>query len=266
MKVIRFTYGEKEFYGIQEGKYLKEIQKRSNSPGGILEEIVKGNYSPGEGSFPKDEVKILPPCSPTKVICLGLNYRTHAQEFNQPIPEKPILFIKPSTSVTGSGEAIILPPHSKRVDYEAELGVVIGKKCYRVEQKESLEYVAGYTCANDVTARDLQPKNGQWAYSKGFDTFAPLGPCLETEIDDPENLGIRGYLNGKLVQQDNTKEHIFCVAYLIEYISHCMTLLPGDVIMTGTTSGVGPLQPGDNFEVEVPAIGTLYNHVKNLTE
>jgi len=209
--------------------------------------------------FKSSEVQLISPCLPSKVICLGLNYRSHAEEMNIPLPKKPIIFIKPSTSVIGPGADIIAPPQSKRVDYEAELGVVIGRKAFSVSAENALDYVAGYTCANDVTARDKQPKEGQWTYAKSFDTFCPLGPVIETGIDNPEGLVVQGFLNGKKVQEAPTSDHYFTVAEIIEFVSGCMTLLPGDVILTGTPSGIGQLKPGDKFEVVIEGIGTLEN-------
>jgi len=264
MKIARFSSNQNIFYGILENKLLKAITCTSDSLyyGSILPDLLEGKYQLTGDTFSLEEVKLLPPSAPSKVLCLGLNYRNHAEEFKLPVPEKPILFMKPSTTVIGDQDYILYPPQSNHVDYEAELGVVIGKECYRVKAKNALSYVIGYTCTNDITARDFQPKQGQWTYAKGFDTFAPMGPWMETEINDPENLEIKGYLNGSLVQHDHTREHIFSVDYLIEYISHCMTLLPGDVIMTGTPSGVGPLRPGDTFEVVINAIGKMENKVK----
>lgn len=213
-------------------------------------------------SFNANKIRLLAPCIPSKAICLGLNYRSHAEEMGHPLPDFPILFMKPSTAVIGTGEPIIYPPQSKRVDYEAELAVVIGRKAYRVSRDNALEYVFGYTCANDVTARDKQPADGQWTYAKSFDTFCPLGPVIETSIDNPEELEIQGFLNDKLVQQSSTRDHHFSVSEIIEFVSNCMTLLPGDVIMTGTPSGIGPLHPGDHFKVTIEGIGTLVNPVK----
>ncbi|MFO8066913.1 MAG: fumarylacetoacetate hydrolase family protein [Bacteroidales bacterium] len=212
-------------------------------------------------NFALDEINIISPCLPSKIVCLGLNYRSHAEELNLKMPEVPIIFMKPSTSVIGPGEKIIYPPQSRRVDYEAELGVVIGRRAHRVQKSEALNYVFGYTCANDVTARDKQTPDGQWAYAKSFDTFCPLGPVIETEIKNPEALPIKGLLNGKVVQEATTADHLFTVAEIIEYVSGCMTLLPGDVIMTGTPSGIGPFVAGDNFEVNIEGIGSLNNEL-----
>jgi len=177
------------------------------------------------------------------------------------IPSEPVIFIKPSTAVIGPGEAIIYPRSAARVDYEAELGVVIKKKARNVPAGNAAEYIEGYTCFNDVTARDLQKKDVQWSRAKSFDTFAPIGPCVKTDID-PSRLRIRSYLNGELKQDSNTSDFIFDVPRLVDFISGVMTLLPGDVIATGTPSGVGPMGPGDEITVEIEGIGRLTNRVE----
>lgn len=254
MKLVRFFDKQSVSYGKLEGESVFELA-------GSHQDWCAGRFIETGRQFLKDEIKLLSPCLPSKVVCLGLNYRSHAEEMKLILPAEPILFIKPSTSVIGPGEAIVYPPQSRRVDYEAELGVVIGRRTHRVGRAEALDSVLGYTCANDVTARDKQPANGQWTYSKGFDTFCPIGPVIETALDDPEKLQIKGFLNGRLVQEVTTADHYFPVAEIIEFISGCMTLLPGDVIMTGTPSGIGPLKPGDNFAVFIEGIGTLHNEV-----
>ena len=176
------------------------------------------------------------------------------------LPKEPLLFIKPSTSVIGPGEAIVYPKMSKRVDYEAELAVVIGKVAKKVPEEKAGDYILGYTCLNDVTARDLQPKEGQWTTSKGFDTFCPIGPWIVTDIE-PYHLDVLSYLNGERRQHSNTKNLIFGPHQLVSFISHVMTLLPGDVIATGTPSGIGPMAVGDKIDVVIEGIGTLSNHV-----
>ena len=256
MKLLRFNYDQKTSYGVLKDGVVEEII-------GSLVNVIENNYSFSGNTYPLEKVKLLSPSWPSKVLCLGLNYRSHAEELNFPVPSRPILFMKPSTAVIGHCETVRYPPQSKQVDYESELAAVIGRKCYRVDQAQALDYVVGYSCANDVTARDLQSKDGQWTYSKSFDTFSPLGPWIETGIEDPESLQVCGYLNGKLVQKGFTSDHIFCLAYLIYYISHCMTLLPGDAIMTGTPAGIGQMKPGDTFKVQIPGIGELVNNVIN---
>jgi 2-keto-4-pentenoate hydratase/2-oxohepta-3-ene-1,7-dioic acid hydratase in catechol pathway len=252
MKLVRFAVKGQIHTGILEGNTVIEVQP----PAG---DWLDHSFAPTGRRFDLSAVTLKAPCEPSKVVCVGLNYRCHAEEVKLELPRKPILFLKPSTAVIGPEEPIIYPAVSRRVDYESELGVVIGRRASRVRAAEALQYVFGYTCANDVTARDKQPKAGQWTYAKGFDSFCPLGPYIETGIDDPENLSIEGYLNGRLVQAGHTSGHIFPVAELIAFISGCMTLLPGDVIMTGTPRGIGPLQPGDRFAVVIEGIGRLEN-------
>jgi 2,4-didehydro-3-deoxy-L-rhamnonate hydrolase len=208
---------------------------------------------------------------PGKIICIGLNYRDHAQESGQPLPEEPVLFAKFANSVVGSGEAIVIPSVTERVDYEAELCVVMGHVARDVPVAEALSYVAGYTCANDVSARDLQFRSGQWTRGKTVDTFLPTGPWLVTadEIPDPQALGMRCLLNGQVMQASNTSQMIFGVAQLVSFISRTVTLEPGDLIATGTPSGVGYarkppvyLRPGDTVRVEIEGIGALVNPVR----
>ncbi len=206
------------------------------------------------------EVKVLPPCTPTKIVCVGLNYTDHAKELSQQIPNEPVLFIKPISSMIASGDNIIYPKQSKRVDYEAELAVVIGRRTHHVTAEKAKDHILGYTCFNDVTARDLQPIDVQWTRAKSFDTFAPIGPFIATDLD-PMNLAIKSKLNGTVKQDSNTKNMIFNVYQLVEFISDVMTLELGDVIATGTPAGVGPMQKGDTIEIEIEKIGTLKNKV-----
>lgn len=210
-----------------------------------------------------ENIKILSPVSPSKVVAVGLNYRDHAAELNMEIPDEPIIFIKPSTTVIGPEDNIIYPPQSKNVHYEAELAIVISKKAEKVSEEDALDYVLGYTVLNDVTARDLQEKDGQWTRSKSFNTFCPIGPWIETDIN-PHNRNISLKVNGELKQDSNTENLIFSVEEIISFISNIMTLNPGDVIATGTPPGVGSLQVGDMVEVEIEGIGILKNFVKSL--
>jgi 2-keto-4-pentenoate hydratase/2-oxohepta-3-ene-1,7-dioic acid hydratase in catechol pathway len=252
MRIVRFEMQGRTGYGILEGEKI-EVLWDAPYEGGLAKttgEVV---------SLP--EVTLLAPCEPSKIVAIGLNYRDHAAEFGNPIPEEPLIFLKPSTAVIGPDEAIVYPEMSRRVDYEAELAVVIGKTARNVKEADFRDYVLGYTCINDVTARDLQKKDGQWTRAKGFDTFAPLGPWIKTEIANPDNLTVEGYLNGERRQHSNTSNLIFPVAYLISFISRIMTLLPGDVIATGTPSGIGPMQVGDVVEIRVEDIGTLRNRL-----
>ena len=249
MKIVRFTTGQKVEYGILSGAVIKGIK---DSPFHELGHSDR-RYNLGE-------VELLPPCSPPKIVALGLNYHSHAEELKLPIPAEPLLFMKPSTAVIGPEDNIVYPESSEQVDYEGELGVVIKSRAYRVPSGKALDYVLGYTCFNDVTARDLQRKDKQWTRAKGFDTFAAIGPCIETELD-PGNADIKTYLSGELKQQVNTSDLIFPVPKLISFISHIMTLMPGDVIATGTPSGIGPMHPGDTIEIKIEGIGTLRNYV-----
>jgi 2-keto-4-pentenoate hydratase/2-oxohepta-3-ene-1,7-dioic acid hydratase in catechol pathway len=205
------------------------------------------------------DVELLAPSAPTKIICIGLNYREHADELKMKLLDEPIIFLKPPSAVQDPGKEIIYPQSSVQVDYEGELGVVIGKRCKNVAAKEYASYILGYTCFNDVTARDLQRKDGQWTRSKSFDTFAPFGPWIATI--DPHDADIETRINGSVRQKSNTSDLIFDVPRLVEFISAVMTLLPGDVIATGTPPGVGPLQVGDRIEVEIEGIGVLENKV-----
>jgi 2-keto-4-pentenoate hydratase/2-oxohepta-3-ene-1,7-dioic acid hydratase in catechol pathway len=249
MKIIRYSEGGLVKWGVIEEDRIHEMRGEPFGQFGL---------GPGKKNF--KEARLLAPCHPSKIVALGLNYRDHAEEVKLPVPEKPLLFIKPSTSVIGPEEAIIYPKISKRVDYEAELALVIKKVARNVPEERAADYILGYTCLNDVTARDLQPKDGQWTIAKGFDTFAPIGPWIETDID-PSNLEISSYLNGERRQHSNTRNLIFGPHYLVSFISHIMTLLPGDVIATGTPSGIGPMAIGDRVGVAIEGIGTLSNHV-----
>jgi len=211
--------------------------------------------------FPISAVKFLPPVDPPKIICVGLNYRDHAEELKMKIPDEPVIFMKPPSAVIGHEDVIELPEQSERVDYEGELAVIIGKKCRNVSREDASEYIFGYTCFNDVTARDLQQKDGQWTRAKSFDTFAPIGPYI-VDIENPSNLKIETRLNGKVVQSSSTSNLIFDVPKLIEFVSSIMTLKEGDIIATGTPAGVGSLKSGDVVEVEIEKIGILRNFVR----
>ena len=204
--------------------------------------------------------RILSPVTPSKVVAIGLNYRDHAAEMNKPLPAEPLMFLKPSTAVIGPGDAIRIPPDVGEVHYEAELGVVIGKRASRVSADNAMEHVLGLTCLIDVTARELQRREVQYTRAKGFDTFAPIGPCIAVGLD-PAALDVEGWLNGERKQSSNTRQLIFPVPQIVAFVSNVMTLLPGDVIATGTPSGVGPLKPGDTFTVKIPGIGELTNRV-----
>ena len=252
MRIVRFALQGRTGYGILEGEKISVLWSTPYD-GGLANttgEIV---------SLP--EITLLAPCEPTKIVALGLNYRDHAAEFRHPLPEEPLLFMKPSTAVIGPDADIVYPGMSRRVDYEAELAVVIGKPCRHVRAEDFRDYVLGYTAINDVTARDLQQQDGQFTRAKSFDTFAPLGPWIETEIPDPDHLRVEAYLNGVKRQDSNTSNLVFSVATLVAFISRIMTLLPGDVIATGTPSGIGPMSPGDVVEVRLESIGALRNRI-----
>jgi len=249
VKIVRFTTDGRNRYGILRGSVIREIEGK---PFRHIKET--------EHSHNLSDVKLLAPCTPTKIIALGLNYHEHAKELGKRVPSSPLTFLKPSTAVIGDGESIIYPSSSARVDYEGELAVVIKKPAWRVAIKDVPEYILGCTCFNDVTARDFQSSDAQWTRAKGFNTFAAVGPWIETELN-PGNLTVETYLNGKLRQKGNTSDLIYSIADIINFISHVMTLLPGDIIATGTPPGVGPMYPGDTVEVKIKSIGILRNSV-----
>jgi len=237
-------------WGIIEGESVRELAGD-----------VFGEWKPGERAWPLVAVKLLPPVTPSKIVCLGRNYREHAVELGHALPIEPLLFLKPPSAVIGPDEPIVLPPASQRVDYEGELAVVIGRRCGQLAEADDVRpCILGFTCLNDVTARDLQKKDVQFTRAKGFDTFCPLGPAVETGLDWAAAT-IETFVNGRRKQAARTTEMIFPVDVIIRWVSHVMTLEPGDVIATGTPSGVGPLAPGDVVEVIVSGIGTLRNPV-----
>mgnify|MGYP006292521275 CR=1 FL=1 len=229
-------------------------------------EVNKG-YVTGKGEFEGfaceiSETEILSPIDPSKIVCTGLNYQDHANELGLKIPDEPLIFLKPSSSVIGHCDKIIYPDTSKHIEYEAELGIIIGKKCKRINAHDANDVIAGYTCLNDVTARDLQKRDGQWTRAKSFDTFAPIGPFIASSDEiEPHNANIKCRVNGKLCQDSNTSNLIFGIPHLVEFISEIMTLLPGDIIATGTPPGVGEIYRGDTVEIEVEGIGVLKNEV-----
>jgi 2-keto-4-pentenoate hydratase/2-oxohepta-3-ene-1,7-dioic acid hydratase in catechol pathway len=251
MRLVRFRFGDRIATGaITDGADVVRVLR-----GTFFEDPV-----PTGEEIPLDDVRLLAPVLPSKVVCVGRNYAAHAAEFGGEVPEEPLIFLKPSTSVTGPGDPIPLPPISHRVDYEGELAVVMGRIARHVRSEDAGRFILGYTCGNDVTLRDLQKKDGQWARSKGFDGSCPLGPWISTELD-PNDAAIETRLNGERKQSARTSEMVFGVATLVEFVTEFMTLLPGDVLMTGTPEGVGPLAPGDVVEVEVEGLGVLRNEV-----
>jgi len=252
LRLVRFVVHGWVEYGLLEDEAIYALE---DSPF-----AHSGRITPKGLVYRLDDVKLLPPCLPSKIVCLGLNYRSHAEELKMPPPSVPFIFFKPPTAVIGPDEPILLPSSSKRVDYEGELAVVIGKKAKDVPEDKAREYVLGYTCFNDVTERHLQQEKGEWTRAKSYDTFAPLGPWIETEVS-PDDLKLETYLNGELRQSARTSDLIFGIPELISFISSIMTLLPGDIIATGTPSGIGPLAPGDVVEVKIEKIGSLRNFV-----
>jgi len=255
MKIIKYTADGKEKTGLMEEIGITEL----SCP--VIEAINSSNIE----KFKKDRIynvedlNINSPVSPSKVVCVGLNYKDHAKELKMELPDEPVIFLKPPTAVIGHLDSIIYPNCSNQVDYEAELGIVISKEARNVSDAQ--EFIGGYTIFNDVTARDLQQKDIQWTRAKSFDTFAPIGPCIETELDS-SNLNISLKLNGEFKQKSNTKNMIFNVYELVEFVSNIMTLKPGDVIATGTPPGVGPMNVGDTVEAEIEGIGVLNNYIK----
>jgi 2-keto-4-pentenoate hydratase/2-oxohepta-3-ene-1,7-dioic acid hydratase in catechol pathway len=221
-----------------------------------------GQFSLTNLVAPLADVRLLAPVIPSKVLCVGKNYADHASEMGGEVPPEPLIFSKPATAVIGPGESVRLPALSQNVHHEAELAVVIGRLARKVPVEQALDVVLGYTCANDVTARDLQQRDGQWTRAKGFDTFCPLGPWIETEIEPSSGLAVRCRVNGAVRQDGTTADLVFGVAQLVAYCSAFATLLPGDVLLTGTPAGVGPLVAGDEVEVEIDGIGTLRNRVE----
>lgn len=252
MRLVRFRFGDRIATGAAE-------------LGSDTIRVLKGTFFedplPSGEDVPFDDVRLLAPVLPSKLVCVGRNYAAHAAEFDMEVPEEPLLFLKPSTSVIGPNDPIRLLPISRRVDYEGELAVVIGRIARNARAEDAFKHILGYTCANDVTLRDLQTSDEQWARAKGFDGSCPLGPWVETDLD-PTDVRVETRLNGEVRQAGQTSDMVFGVATLIEYVTTFMTLLPGDVILTGTPEGVGRLSAGDVVEVEVDGVGTLSNPVE----
>ena len=268
MRIARFAKGDGVAYGVVEGELESGGAGRPPRPGLTIAELYGHPFGVDPGGvrltgnrYPLAEVRLLAPVLPSKVVAAGRNYASHAREMSGEPPAEPVIFLKPSTSVTGPGDAIKYPVKlTDRVDFEGELAVIIGRLCRGVPRERAEEVVFGYTCANDVTARDLQARDGQWTRAKGFDTFCPLGPWMETGTN-PSDLELTTTVNGAIRQQARTSELLWDVPGLIAHVSQVMTLLPGDVLLTGTPAGVGPLTDGDEVSVTIESIGTLTNRV-----
>ncbi len=256
MRYCRFSHEGKIGYGLIEGSIITRV--RPSAP------ETAADFDGGERSELRlDAVRLLAPAEPTKIVCVGRNYREHAKELNHPVPTEPLIFLKPPSAVIAASDAIRRPVDlSQRVDYEGELAVVIGKRCYRLKEGDDVRsYIAGYTCLNDVTARDLQNKDAQWSRAKGFDTFCPIGPVVCNEVDPWKGVRVQTRVNGELRQDGTTADFLFPLDVLMRYITNAMTLEPGDVIATGTPAGVSPLNAGDTVEVTVEGVGKLSNPV-----
>jgi 2-keto-4-pentenoate hydratase/2-oxohepta-3-ene-1,7-dioic acid hydratase in catechol pathway len=250
LRIVRFSEGQSNpTYGVLEGEVIRGIKGD-----------VWGEFEVGGTIARLEGVRLLAPCQPRKVVAVGLNYLDHAQETGNEVPQEPVIFMKPSTTVIGHMDDIIYPRMAGQVDYEAELAVVIRSGVRDVSPEQVKEHILGFTCANDVTARDLQRKDGQWTRSKSFDTFCPLGPCIATDVD-ASNLAVVARLNGQVRQKSSTRFLIFNVEHLVSFISRVMTLEPQDVVITGTPGGIGPMRPGDVVEIDVEGIGVLRNRV-----
>jgi 2-keto-4-pentenoate hydratase/2-oxohepta-3-ene-1,7-dioic acid hydratase in catechol pathway len=247
---FRLLHNYRAFFALPEGDGYRLLT------GDVLEGVTKRAVE----VIPAASAVLLPPVNPSKIVCVGLNYVSHAQELNMPLPEEPVLFLKPLTALSAPGAPIDLPPSSRQVDFEGELAVVMRRTGRNIPEDRALEWVFGYTLANDVTARDLQKRDGQWTRAKGFDGFCPLGPCVATDVD-LASLEFRTLVNGRLRQTGRLSDLVFSIPKLISFISTVMTLLPGDVILTGTPPGVGQIKAGDRVRVECEAIGALENPV-----
>jgi 2-keto-4-pentenoate hydratase/2-oxohepta-3-ene-1,7-dioic acid hydratase in catechol pathway len=250
MKIYRFEHNDRTLWGVLKEENLYPVS------GSIFEK-----FRVGKRGIPISHVALLPPVEPTKIVAVGRNYLAHSRELGNPVPKEPLLFLKPPSAVIGPNGVISYPEMSERVDYEGELAVIIRRKAQRLSDETKVEeFILGYTCFNDITARDLQFKDIQFTRAKSFDTFASMGPCIATGLD-PAGLRIKTFLNGKLRQSASTRAMLFPVPFLIRYVSRIMTLYPGDVITTGTPEGVGPMVPGDRVDVQIEGIGILSNTV-----
>jgi 2-keto-4-pentenoate hydratase/2-oxohepta-3-ene-1,7-dioic acid hydratase in catechol pathway len=266
VRIARFTTGDDPVYGVIGGDVDEFGQPADDS---VVVELsgdpLYAGIQPTQREHRLSDVRLLAPVIPrSKVVAIGRNYADHAAELGNDVPEEPLMFLKPNTSVVGPGDQVFYPPQTQRLDYEGELAVVIGRICRDVPPEQASDVIFGYTVANDVTARDLQSRDGQWSRAKGFDSFCPLGPWMETDLDPQtfaDGVSIQTHLNGDLVQDGTTKDLIFDIPTLVAHITSVMTLLPGDVILTGTPDGIGPMQVGDEVEVSIAGLGALTNTV-----
>ena len=263
MKYCRFLLNGQAQYGLVEAMAGSEmITRQLLRPPDTADGDIEGLPSKRMGHLSLAETTLLAPVQPSKIVCVGRNYREHAAELGHEVPTEPLIFLKPPSALIAPGAQIRRPKISERVDYEGELGVVIGRTCHKLAADEDVRpFILGYTCVDDVTARDLQNKDGQWTRAKGFDTFCPVGPVVADEIDPWAGVGVETRVNGEIRQQGNTRDFIFPLDVVVRYISQIMTLLPGDLIATGTPKGVGPVVAGDVVEVSVEGVGTLRNSV-----
>ncbi len=253
MKIYRYKYKGKIIYGVLKEDMLFSIE------GSVFRKFKASKQGHAIG-----DVILLPPVKPSKIIAVGVNYRDHARERGRSLPKEPLIFLKPPSAIVGPNDIIVYPGMTRRVDFEGELAFIIKRKASRLQESDRVDdYILGYTCFNDVTARDLQDQDVQFTRAKSFDTFAAVGPCIATDID-PSRLRIKTFLNGKLKQSGNTRNLIFPIPYLMKFISNVMTLNPGDLITTGTPAGVGPMSPGDRVDVQIDGIGTLSNTVMKI--
>jgi 2-keto-4-pentenoate hydratase/2-oxohepta-3-ene-1,7-dioic acid hydratase in catechol pathway len=253
MKIYRYRHNGKISYGV--------LKEDSLCP---VEGSIFGKFNVKKEKIPISDAILLPPVIPSKIVAIGANYKNHIKEMGRQIPEEPLIFLKPPSSLVGPNDIIVYPKMSKRVDYEGELALIIKKRARLLGDGDNTkDYILGYTCFNDVTARDLQMKDVQFTRAKSFDTFAAVGPCIATDVE-PEGLRLKTFLNGKLKQSSSLRNLIFPVPFIVRYISRIMTLEPGDIITTGTPAGVGPMSPGDRVDIQIEGIGTLSNTVMKI--
>jgi 2-keto-4-pentenoate hydratase/2-oxohepta-3-ene-1,7-dioic acid hydratase in catechol pathway len=251
MKLVRFESGLQVRYGVWEDDIVKEVTGS-----------IYGDFRISSTTHRIGDVRLLAPAEPTKILCVGLNFRDHIEEIGFPTPKRPAHFLKPLTTLIGPEDPIVIPRVAEQVDYEGEPAVVIKRQIKDVSLEEAARAILGYTCMNDVTERPLSTEQGQLTRSKGFDTFAPVGPCIATDLD-PANLVLRTRLNGRLMQEAELSDMIFSIPFLVQYLSQCMTLFPGDIVSAGTPRGVAAMKPGDVVEVSVDGIGVLRNPVRS---